>query len=207
MKLTLLEVFKRAEGFVMEKDRWVVEWSRDALLHRDLTHLTLEGFYADYVWVVMLSGFRWSVIRNKWDDIAWSLFDFDVFEIAEFPSLAKEQLLSVFGNKRKADAVITTAKWLTTISFDEYMKKILQDWHILEELAYIGPVTKYHLAKILGFDVIKPDVHITRITEHFGLDPFEMCRKISEETNYSLHEVDSILWRASEQGVIKLAND
>lgn len=67
---------------------------------------------------------------------------------------------------------------------------------ILDELPWIGPITKYHLAKNLGFQVAKPDRHLVRIAKHFGYrDVQVMCAEIGNSTGDSIPVVDLILWR------------
>ncbi len=69
----------------------------------------------------------------------------------------------------------------------------------LETLPWIGPITKYHLARNLGIDVAKPDRHLQRIAEHFGYsDVQKMCRALSESTGERIGTIDLVLWRSVE---------
>ena len=72
----------------------------------------------------------------------------------------------------------------------------------LETLPWIGPITKYHLARNIGIDVAKPDRHLVRIAERFGYgsghsDVQRMCGFISKQTGEKIGVVDVILWRYS----------
>ena len=68
------------------------------------------------------------------------------------------------------------------------------DW--LTTLPWIGPVTKYHLARNLDIDTVKPDRHLVRLTERFGYEnPLKMCEIIQKETNERLGVIDIVLWR------------
>jgi len=59
-----------------------------------------------------------------------------------------------------------------------------------------GPITKYHLARNLGVDCVKPDRHLARLAERFGYGtPDAMCRAIQDELGGRLGTIDAVLWR------------
>jgi hypothetical protein len=66
----------------------------------------------------------------------------------------------------------------------------------LEALPWIGEVTALHLAKNLGADVAKPDVHMERLARAEGTTTAELCARLSRETGYRAATIDTILWRA-----------
>lgn len=70
------------------------------------------------------------------------------------------------------------------------------------DLPWIGPITKYHLAKNFGVDVVKPDRHLVRIAIKYQTTPDDLCRRIAEDTGYRVATVDTILWRACANGLI-----
>lgn len=69
-------------------------------------------------------------------------------------------------------------------------------------LPWCGRVTQYHLAKNLGEDVVKPDVHLVRLAKYHGCDPFELCGTLALHSGYRIGTVDTILWRACADGII-----
>jgi hypothetical protein len=71
-----------------------------------------------------------------------------------------------------------------------------------ESLPWIGPITKYHLAKNFGVECCKPDRHLVRIARQYDMTPDELCRKLAEETGNSVNTVDTVLWRAANLGFI-----
>ena len=71
------------------------------------------------------------------------------------------------------------------------------------KLPWIGPITKFHLAKNLGVDVAKPDVHLNRLAKPEGLSAQELCERLALETGYRAATIDTILWRACADGIIK----
>jgi len=75
----------------------------------------------------------------------------------------------------------------------------------LETLPWIGEATKYRLVRNLGIDVAKPDRHLLRVARRFGYnDVQEMRRELSEVTGDRVGVVDLALWRACEQGIMRL---
>lgn len=49
-------------------------------------------------------------------------------------------------------------------------------------LPWLGPVTKFHLAKNLGADVAKPDVHLNRLADREGVTAQQLCERLGKET-------------------------
>ncbi len=72
----------------------------------------------------------------------------------------------------------------------------------LEKIPFIGPITKYHLAKNLGIDVCKPDRHLVRIAEKFKTTPEKLCQKLADATGDRIATVDYVIWRAANLGKI-----
>lgn len=70
------------------------------------------------------------------------------------------------------------------------------------ELPFIGAVTRWHLAKNLGLDVAKPDVHLERLAQREGVTPQALCLRIAEQAGRRVATVDTILWRACAEGII-----
>ena len=69
----------------------------------------------------------------------------------------------------------------------------------METLPWIGPITKYHLARNLGIDVAKPDRHLVRLAKRFGYNEStgvqQMCEELAERTRDRIGVVDVVLWR------------
>ena len=102
-------------------------------------------------------------------------------------------------NKRKVDAIIKGAGIISKLEWPGFLYKVKEDINMLKTLPYIAEVLKFHLARNIGFNLIKPDVHLKRLAKHYELDPFKMCERLSESTGLPRHTVDSILWRAAQQ--------
>ena len=100
-----------------------------------------------------------------------------------------------FGHKGKVKAIewIIEQHQMAFLRYQTTSDKLA----FLEGLPWIGKITKYHLAKNLGHDCIKPDRHLVRIAESYNTEPWAMCLKIKEESGDSLALVDSVVWRAA----------
>jgi len=205
---TALEVFHEAETFVK------TNYPRElAEVHRFLDinpeHIGKTDFFIQYTHVVYCSGFKYSVVVKNWDKIADAWCQFDPYEVAENIETCKEKASQIINHQGKIKAIADTAQWLSKIS-GTYLTRFILDAQkkidLFKRLGYIGDVTKYHLGICMGFDVIKPDVHLQRIADHFNLDPFEMCDVLSQQTGHPKRVVDAILWRASEQGSVHLSS-
>ena len=85
--------------------------------------------------------------------------------------------------------------------FDGYLKaenKI----EYLQEIPFIGSITKYHLAKNLGHDCVKPDRHLVRIAKNYGMVCEDLCEQLSSQTGDKISVVDIVLWRSANLGLI-----
>ena len=110
----------------------------------------------------------------------------------------------VFGHKGKSKAIDEIWRDQEEL-FAEYLKLTSDNSKInwIEDLPFIGKVTKYHLAKNFGIDCPKPDVHLERLAKLSDETVFEMCSRLSCETGLRKATIDVVLWRASAFGVIE----
>ena len=152
-----------------------------------LTPTNREGiFFREYMWVVLSSGMKNQIARLIEERIyqAW----------AEGKSTS-----SAFRHKGKVAAIEKVRGNKARYFFDYLQAGNKLDY--LETLPYIGQITKYHLAKNLGEDVVKPDRHLVRIAEQYGTTPLKLCQNLAKEVGYRLVTVDLIIWRAANLGL------
>lgn len=71
-----------------------------------------------------------------------------------------------------------------------------------QSLPWIGPVTSHHLAKDLGVDVAKPDVHLARLARRDKTSVARLCARLAKQSGYRLATIDTILWRACATGIL-----
>lgn len=194
------ELFKEAEKFCLANGFGKeIEWCEN---RPPFNAVTAQVFLAEYAWVVYNSGMKNSVIAAKWEDLRRAFLWFDYKEICAYSDAVREKALNIFGNKAKVDAVIKMAKKMgSTPTHFKYMKELIQKDPLTEliKFPFIGPTTKYHLARNLGFDFIKPDRHLVRLAKKYNMSPEELCNQIHKETGRRLGVIDVILWRFCEQ--------
>jgi len=106
----------------------------------------------------------------------------------------------VFGHKGKARAIdgIWRDRERLFGEFSASGDKLV----FCESLPWIGPTTKYHLAKDLGVDVAKPDVHLARLARRDRTTVARMCARLARQTGYRKATIDTILWRGCATGIL-----
>lgn len=199
----VLALYERARKHVLQEGYgFEVEWQRSA----NILAFTESDFLRETAWVILCSGFREEIVRRKFGYISLCFCDWcSAEEIVSKENLCRSTAFAAFKNKRKIDAIITTAKKLYKSGFACIKDKVLKSpIDVLSSFPYIGKITAYHLAKNLGFDVCKADVHLQRLARILGWEgPWAMCQLISDQTGEKIAVVDIVLWRYAALGKLK----
>ena len=147
-------------------------------------------FWGEYAWVVLNSGMKNTIARQIWDRVRPHV-------------LAGGSAHDVFGHNGKAEA-IDTVYFGRDAYFDGYrqMETDEKRMEYIEGLPWIGPITKYHLAKNYGMNVAKPDRHLVRIAAKYGLSVDQLCERLRDLTGDKVSMVDMVLWRAASLGFV-----
>jgi hypothetical protein len=133
-------------------------------------------FFLEYVWVVLNAGMKEQVARNIYNRYC------ENFDIIFIRHPTKKKAI-----KHMFDNYIPTFEGL--LNADDKINH-------LETLPWIGPITKYHLARNIGIDTVKPDRHLVRLAKMFGFDtPMKMCEHIQKDNGTKLGTIDVVLWR------------
>jgi len=111
-----------------------------------------------------------------------------------------ESVSTVFGHQDKAAAIDEI--WRHRVLFFRKLREADDLIEFCESLPWVGKITKFHLAKNLGADVAKPDVHLNRLAEPEGVTAQELCERLAQESGYRAATIDLILWRACADGII-----
>ena len=176
-------------GFIGE-----VEWLRA----RSATEFTETDLLRETAWVLLCSGFRESVIRERFDYISLSFCDWESSDaiVASYPACV-DAAFAAFHNSSKLRAIFETAQYVSSVGFQTLKPRIqLNPLSEIQELPRIGAVTSRHLAKNLGFDVAKPDRHLQRLTQQLGYGNVDqLCGQIAQAFDTSIAVVDVVLWR------------
>lgn len=146
-----------------------------------------SDFFAEYVWVVISSGMKNQIAQKIYAKVMAAAIDC-------------VPINTVFGHKGKVKAINQVLANLNELYLEYLIDNDKLSW--LEALPYIGPITKYHLAKNLGLDVCKPDRHLVRIATKYNTTPQELCQKLAYETKSKIAVIDQIIWRAANLGFI-----
>lgn len=149
-----------------------------------LAAVDAETFFAEYVWVVLNSGMREQVARTI----------FDRFMAARDPG--------VIGHPGKRAAIARAME-----EYPAWVQGVLaaaDPVDYLEQLPYIGPRTKFHLARNIGVETVKPDRHLERLACTYGYEgsPLALCEAIRRHTGDRLGVIDVVLWRSCNLGLL-----
>lgn len=176
---------------------WELAWSESIRPCKDP-----DTFLREYIWVVIHSGMKHEVAR-KIEGLVWEVIERtkDIENITA--SGLASNLRLVYRHNGKTAAIAWMIKNRISV-FKEYLAAD-DKLAFLESLSWIGPITKYHLAKNLGLDLAKPDRHLARISEKDGRSCQQLCADLASQVGCRIATVDQVLWRASELGYI--AND
>lgn len=175
---------------------WELDWQAET----DLERVTESGFLREAAWVVLSSGFREAMVRRVFPSISAAFRGWISAEaILRESRSCRRAALAVFRNRRKIDAIIGIASAVAARGYED-LKKNVQDRgpDALSELPFIGPVTRYHLAKNIGVQVAKPDRHLRRVAELAGyLSPQALCEAIEVHVGDPVAVIDLVIWRTA----------
>jgi hypothetical protein len=139
------------------------------------------AFAGEAIWVILNSGMKEQIARK----ISKRIYE----------ALDKGQpISSAFGHKGKVAAIEYVI--VNRHSLFEQYGKAEDKLSFLQTIPFIGAITKYHLAKNLGHDCVKPDRHLARVAEQYGTTPDQLCENIAKETGEKKCVVDIVIWRA-----------
>jgi hypothetical protein len=141
---------------------------------------------------------RESVVRARFGRITTAFLDWEsASSISRCRRQCARRALAVFHHPGKISAIGDVATIIAETGFETFRDRLRNDGlNELQRLPFIGPITRFHLAKNLGLDVVKPDRHLVRIARAAGFtDPEAMCRVVAEVTGDRLATVDVVLWR------------
>lgn len=191
----LQRFFKQALAYCEEYEPDYLEHFRQ-LGDEHFTKLTRRDFFGEYVWVVYVSGFSVAVIRDRYPRLKRAFKNFDVDAVAEMTSV--ETVLKVFGNRRKAECVVKCAKYLATVDFDDFKRRLRSEGPtLLKSLPGIGEITYTQLARNIGLaSLAKNDTWIQQIVSGFGYAEFtSMIDSLATKFDEKPGVVDFVLWQ------------
>lgn len=191
----LEQFFSKAKKYVKGNKPDVLEWAK-GIGPETFKRLKSREFLREYCWVTYASGFKVSILEDKFDDLERVYKNFDLGTLSRMRSIAP--VMKIINHARKANGFLEGAKMIHEEGFSSFKKRIVKEgMSALEDLPFIGPVTKKHLAKNIGLaDVAKNDRLLTRIKDEFKADSVdEVTKYLSKKYGMSEHVVDVILWQ------------
>jgi len=175
--------------------------------------LNAKEFAEECFYVILAGGFRQKTAKKKFGEI----MDF----INSGGEVCESNLLKIFGNPNKIRAIVKI--WNNRENFRNgfyELKTEIEKLNYLATLPHIGQVTKNHLARNLGISNVKYDVWIQRLGIAIGKSDLKpgfpldervkaLCDKmfaqIEEETGLNKGYIDVVLWKACQEGILKLS--
>lgn len=150
----------------------------------------------EFGWVVVNSGFRNAVARKLWPAL---LLAFHEFRPERVTAACLPAARAVLNHAGKMGAIVEMAGLVREHGVAPIIEAAKSP-PSLTRYPWIGKITCWHFAKVLGVDCVKPDVHLQRAAKGAGRDsPLALCREIAAETGDRLTVIDSVLWRYGEQ--------
>jgi hypothetical protein len=177
------------------------EGFRDEILWQ--TNIRFENlnettFLQEIAWVILASGMKESIIRNRFEALSNCFYDWSSAKKIIFNrEKCKSSALKIFNNEQKISAILNAADQVNSIGFEKLKKKIISNpISFLQTFDYIGPITVYHLAKNIGLPVAKPDRHLVKIAQQENYcDVQSFCGEISRLSGDPVPVVDIVFWR------------
>jgi hypothetical protein len=146
-----------------------------------------EQFAREAIFVICNSGMRATVAQG-------------IFERCMHALRGATPVIEVFGHVGKAAAIEHI--WANQEALLSGYLEAADKLEFCASLPWIGDITKYHLAKNLGADVAKPDVHLQRLADLQGVSAQALCEGLAREVGLRVATVDTVLWRACSMGVL-----
>jgi hypothetical protein len=170
------ELFFTAYDYMISHGyQWEIEWARSL----NFKNCTAEIFFRQYMWCVISLGIKAQTTATVHN---------------EFMRTLDPRVITCRFKRKKREAATT--------ALDNYVRWFRElccapdPITYLKTLPMIGDKTKYLLARNIGMDFIKPDVHLERLAKKFSYEtPLEMCKAIQDNIGERLGVIDIVLWR------------
>ncbi len=174
--------------------------------------LSPDEFAFEVFYVILASGFKQKVAKEKF----FLIHDF----ICNDGKVCPENLLKIFGNKNKINAIckIWQNKEIYCKQFYS-LQNIDEKIDMLSTLPYIGEITKNHIARNLGINKVKYDIWIQRLgialygnknmhpsstlSNNIKSACDKMFNEIANTTNLSIGYIDVVLWKSCQIGLLE----
>ena len=161
-----------------------IEWAQNVKAPVDA-----EEFASEVIWVILCSGMKAQVARII-EGRVWAAIH-----------AGKPVKGNVLGKSGKAAAIDWI--WANRAALFAKFQAANDKVEFAALLPWIGQITKWHVAKNLGVDCAKPDVHLVRVAAHYQTTPAELCERLAAASGDRIATVDLVIWRACNLGIIR----
>ena len=184
-----------AKKFVIKKGfSQEIDWQQEI----NFKNVTEQDFLRETAWVILSSGMREKIIEKIFPKLSNAFYDWSsAKKISNYRSKCYKKSFLVFSHEKKILAILKAADIILEKGFSNFKNDISTNGiQRLEIIPYIGPITKFHLAKNIGLDISKPDRHLNRISNGLGFKcPQTLCRSIANKIDEKKSVVDIVIWR------------
>ena len=174
-----------------------------------------DEFAYNCMYVILAGGFSQKTAKKIYANI---------MQMVQKYGACFDDLIKIFNNKNKINAICKIWERRQEFCNEYYKQNSLDDkLRYLQKLPHIGKITANHLARNLGEDIVKYDIWIQRLGVVFSgkkdlfekIDNGKLCDEIKNvcddmfmhlvrETKLPRGYIDVVLWKACQQGLIKL---
>lgn len=190
----LIHAYFFAKNYVVKKGYGnEIDWQSKVSFQK----LDAEQLLREAAWVILSAGLSARVVSTKFAALSNAFFDWDFNKIIKKKRRCRNAALSFFNHPKKIDSIIFFAEKIDERGIESIKKHIQIDGiKYLDDFPFMGPATKWHLAKNIGLDYAKPDRHLVRIATNVGYStPQEMCAVIAQRINEKISVIDLVVWR------------
>jgi hypothetical protein len=157
-------------------------------------------FWYEYIWCVYAGGFSARVLAMKWPELSDAYGDWGGLTSAQ-----RERVLAIIRRPDKFEACLKVAQMMQGGQrlhpeswWGGFKAVYLSTPKRMQGLPFIGPVTSYHLARNLGHEAVKPDLHLVRLAAHYGFHtPLDLCTFLAEQRGERVGVIDLVLFHAA----------
>lgn len=198
----LLSMFNSALARVLDRG-----WAHEVDHFRQLKFEHVDGnfFFTEYAHCVYASGWKWSNVDKYWSQLTRAYRDWDYIEVSKNADEVRRHALAIINHPKKVDAILSCARKMESGGWPDFKHWLeLMDLLVAPgKLGYIGPATRYHLARNIGADVAKPDRYMLDIAHDHGYPEtgagvHALAERISQLAGERIGVVDAVLWRDAE---------
>ncbi len=151
-----------------------------------------EDLIREYAFVVINSGMKATVARGIFGRV-WAAVRLGRSASTEFGHQGKSAAIDLGWQERSV--------WYAEAA--QLTGPALVDWCVSRP--WVGPITKWHLAKNLGADAAKPDRWMVRLAKSHNETVEGLCDRLARDLGWRVGTVDVVLWRACAVGLCQPA--